>query len=108
MSSPSWSRLQDLYKASAKVFRQVYNPTNARTGNKVLRQKLRGPALTNYYMAPGFPTLKDLRQSHPFLDIRDVEEERRVEMVALRRRRGKGAPKKKTKEDVVAKPAKRR
>ncbi|KAI5852211.1 putative mitochondral 37S ribosomal protein S27 [Tricharina praecox] len=89
----SLTRLQTLYKLSASIFNTTFNPTNIRTGNKVLRQRLKGAALLDYY-PPRVATVKDLRRLFPNLAISDDAEDARVNAVERAKARGKGAPKK--------------
>lgn len=78
------------------LFNTTYNPTGARLGNKVLRQRLRGPALAQYYPRRAV-THRDLVDAFKHLDLEtwDDEEEDRLETLQVRSMRGKGAPKKK-------------
>ncbi|KAL9618476.1 MAG: hypothetical protein Q9160_006795 [Pyrenula sp. 1 TL-2023] len=78
------------------LFNTTYNPTGARLGNKVLRQRLRGPTLAQYYPRRAV-THRDLVDAFKHLDLEtwDDEEEDRLESLQVRRMRGKGAPKKK-------------
>ncbi|KAK1761163.1 mitochondrial ribosomal subunit S27-domain-containing protein [Echria macrotheca] len=95
MSIPR-ARLLDLMKARCQLFSTTFNPDGIRTGNKVLRQRLRGPALVQYY--PGrLPGIKELRQAFASqgLDCIDEAEEDRLEHIEGLKARGKGAPKKK-------------
>ena len=65
-------------------------------GNKVLRQRLRGPVLANYYPRRT-ATLEDLKMAfkkHDF-EALNPDEDDRVEAIAIRKLRGKGPPKKK-------------
>ena len=89
----------------------TYNPERLRTGNKIIRQRLKGPSVVDYYPKKG-PSLRDLRNAFPGLDTWDDDEEDRLEGLTLyvayftlqnganrclnrARVRGKGAPKKK-------------
>lgn len=65
-------------------------------GNKILRQRLKGPSLEKYYPPPG-PTIITLEKEFRSLGLETIneEEEDRQEHLAGRRQRGKGAPKKK-------------
>lgn len=93
MPPPAIARRQALQKLSSAIFGSTYNPTASRNGNKVLRQRLRGPALLDYYPAPQVK-LSALIRAFPDLKLVDEEEEvRRADIDALKRR-GKGAPKK--------------
>ncbi|KAK5636729.1 hypothetical protein RRF57_012441 [Xylaria bambusicola] len=103
-------------KVQCQVFSTTYNPEGIRMGNKILRQRLRGPSLAKYYPPKG-PTINTLEKEFRSLELEtlDEEEDDRQEhlagqvacVVALciaweiltkiysRRQRGKGAPKKK-------------
>ncbi|KAK4250132.1 mitochondrial ribosomal subunit S27-domain-containing protein [Corynascus novoguineensis] len=48
MSVPR-ARLLDLMRARCELFATTFNPEGIRTGNKILRQRLKGPALASYY-----------------------------------------------------------
>ncbi|AEO61772.1 hypothetical protein MYCTH_2312323 [Thermothelomyces thermophilus ATCC 42464] len=48
MSVPR-ARLLDLMRARCELFSTTFNPDGIRTGNKILRQRLKGPALASYY-----------------------------------------------------------
>ncbi|OLL21968.1 Mitochondrial 37S ribosomal protein S27 [Neolecta irregularis DAH-3] len=97
--APPVERLQALAKASAKIFGTTFNPTAIRTGNKVLRQRLRGPTLLDYYPRPIYK-FKDIRKFWPNMGldtvgpVLDEPELERLEDIALRKERGKSAPKK--------------
>lgn len=71
----------------------MYNPTCARTGNKILRQRLLGPTLTGYHPKP-LVHFRDIQALYPQLGLIDVDEKARLDEIARRKRRGKGAPKK--------------
>lgn len=69
----------DAPKARCQIFATVYNPEGIRMGNKVLRQRLRGPALAAYYPRKG-ATLRDVKQEFgPVLTTYDDQEEDRLE-----------------------------
>ncbi|MCJ1224236.1 mitochondral 37S ribosomal protein S27 [Toensbergia leucococca] len=88
------SRILDLMKVQCRIFSTTYNPERLRTGNKILRQRLRGPSMAAYY--PRRPvTLRDLRDAYPGFETWDDDEEERLEAIQLTKQRGKGAPKKK-------------
>ncbi|KAI9815678.1 MAG: mitochondral 37S ribosomal protein S27 [Pycnora praestabilis] len=87
-------RLLDLVKAQCRIFSTTFNPKGLRTGNKVLRQRLRGPALAAYYPRRTV-TLKDLEDLYPEFETWDDFEEDRLESIQIAKQRGKGAPKKK-------------
>ncbi|OZJ05310.1 hypothetical protein BZG36_01580 [Bifiguratus adelaidae] len=92
-ANPSASRLAQLAKLTCTLFHNVYNPTHARTGNKVLRRRLIGPTLASYYPQT---TLKfrQVQAAFPDLGLVDLDEKERLDEISRRKRRGKGAPKK--------------
>ncbi|KAF4126421.1 Mitochondrial ribosomal subunit S27 [Geosmithia morbida] len=105
MSVPR-ARALDLMKAQCQVFATTYNPQGIRMGNKVLRQRLRGPALAAYYPRKAV-TIKDVKRIFgPHLTTWDDAEEDRFEYIEeyelrpgpnpLATQRGKGNPKKKS------------
>ncbi|KAK9457140.1 Mitochondral 37S ribosomal protein S27 [Dipodascopsis uninucleata] len=104
-NSPSLKRLFKLYESSCKIFDTVWNPENVRTGNKILRRKLKGPAVIKYYPATPSVKLKDITKEFPMFYFRDMDREPVNMMNEVRRRRGKGPPRKK---DAGAAPAKKR
>ncbi|PHH89791.1 hypothetical protein CDD83_5252 [Cordyceps sp. RAO-2017] len=82
-------------KAQCQVFATIYNPEGIRMGNKVLRQRLRGPAMAEYYPRKT-ATISDVnREFGPVLTTWDEEEEDRLEHIEELKSRGKSAPKKK-------------
>ncbi|KAL7749782.1 mitochondral 37S ribosomal protein S27 [Sorochytrium milnesiophthora] len=89
------SRVQQLQKISCSLFQTVFNPTGVRTGNSILRQRLQGPHIAEYYPRdrPKFSQLRSLFGAVG-LSIRNLPEEERVARLERLRRRGKGAPKK--------------
>ncbi|KAI9158497.1 mitochondral 37S ribosomal protein S27 [Paramyrothecium foliicola] len=95
MSVPR-ARLLDLMKVQSQVFGTTYNPDGVRMGTKVLRQRLRGPALAAYYPRK-LASIKDVKQEFgPILTTWDDAEEDRLEYIEELKARGKNAPKKKT------------
>ncbi|KAH6847920.1 mitochondrial ribosomal subunit S27-domain-containing protein [Chaetomium sp. MPI-CAGE-AT-0009] len=94
MSVPR-ARLLALMKAQCQLFSTTYNPEGIRTGNKILRQRLRGPALASYYprKVMSFRDFQD--EFRPLeLEVEDDDELDRLEHVAALKARGKGTPKK--------------
>ncbi|GAO49005.1 hypothetical protein SAICODRAFT_35268 [Saitoella complicata NRRL Y-17804] len=107
---PSVTRLQALQKTASQIFMTTFNPTNARTGNKVLRQRLKGPTISDYYVrtnitvakfVKGFNKMRAALIENNTVDERAIgnplvnfEEEQRIKENEVRRRRGKGPPKK--------------
>ena len=58
-----------------QVFSTTYNPEGIRTGNKILRQRLRGPALASYYPRK-MSTVQDMmKMFEPYELVVDNEEE---------------------------------
>ncbi|TVY40314.1 Mitochondrial 37S ribosomal protein [Lachnellula subtilissima] len=89
------SRILDLMKVQCRIFSHTFNPEGLRLGNKVLRQRLRGPALAAYYPRK-MATFKDLQKAYgDQYENFDEEQEDRLEKIKMIKARGKGAPKKK-------------
>lgn len=76
------------------IFSTIFNPTGERLGNKILRQRLKGPALAAYYPRR-VATFKDLQRLYPGFETYNEFEEDRLEHLQIAKSRGKGAPKKK-------------
>ena len=89
-----------LIQVQCNLFSTTYNPTRIRTGNKVLRQRLRGPTLAAYYPRKS-ATLEDLKWAFKKHDLKvmNPEQEDRLESIAIAKLRGKGPPKKKREKD---------
>lgn len=69
-------------QARCRVFATTFNPDGVRTGNKILRQRLKGPALAAYYPRR-FWTLKELsEQWGPELELLNEERDDRLEALA--------------------------
>ncbi|OTB05335.1 hypothetical protein M426DRAFT_319883 [Hypoxylon sp. CI-4A] len=96
MAAVPRARLLNLMKVQCEIFSTTYNPNGVRMGNKILRQRLRGPTLAKYYPPRG-PTVNTLEKEFKTLELETIneEEEDRLEHLAGVRSRGKGAPKKK-------------
>ncbi len=60
----------------------TYNPERLRTGNKILRERLKGPSVAAYYPRRG-PTIRDLENLYPDLRTWDDDEEDRLEHLHL-------------------------
>lgn len=94
------STTDTLFQTSCSIFNTTFNPQRLRLGNKILRQRLRGPAVAAYY-PPRIGTIKDLRQAYRGKgefggwEVRDEDEDYRLEKIRVAKMRGKGAPKKK-------------
>ncbi|KAG0647952.1 small ribosomal subunit mS33 [Hyphodiscus hymeniophilus] len=94
MSVPR-SRILDLLKVQCRIFNHTFNPERLRTGNKILRQRLKGPALAAYYPQK-MATIPDLQRAYAaegLETINEPEDDRR-EHIRILKARGKGAPKK--------------
>ncbi|KAF2095036.1 hypothetical protein NA57DRAFT_14750, partial [Rhizodiscina lignyota] len=76
-----------------RIFNTTFNPEGLRLGNKVLRQRLRGPSMAAYYPRR-IGTIKQFRAKYPAFEIEDEAEEERVDKIRQMKLRGKGAPKK--------------
>ncbi|KAK2072588.1 hypothetical protein P8C59_006933 [Phyllachora maydis] len=95
MSVPR-ARLLELQKLQCQIFSTTFNPQGVRTGNKILRQRLKGPALASYYPRR-VVTFQDLQKKLNRIgllveDEREIDRQEHLEGV---KSRGKGAPKKK-------------
>ncbi|KZF20655.1 hypothetical protein L228DRAFT_269951 [Xylona heveae TC161] len=93
MAAPR-SRILELLRAQCRIFSTTFNPEGIRTGNKVLRQRLRGAAVAAYYPRR-VVTFKDLQKSYPEFEIFDDVQDDRIEHLQILKAKGKGAPKKK-------------
>ncbi|CAM0136592.1 mitochondral 37S ribosomal protein S27 [Umbelopsis sp. WA50703] len=90
---PSPARLAKLTQTVCKLFDTVYNPMAVRSGNKILRERLVGPSVSSYYPQP-LIHFRDIKAAVPQLKLIDMDEKERLDEIARRKRRGKGAPKK--------------
>ncbi|OKL57167.1 hypothetical protein UA08_07707 [Talaromyces atroroseus] len=90
------SRVLDLVKAQCRIFAFTFNPQGLRLGNKVLRQRLRGPALAAWYPRKTV-SFRDLQDTYKPLDLETFDEAQddREEAIQIAKLRGKGRPKKK-------------
>lgn len=68
-------RLLTTSQVRCQIFSTTYNPEGIRTGNKILRQRLRGPALASYYPR-NMSTVQDMiKEFAPYELVVDNEEE---------------------------------
>jgi len=68
-------------QAQCQVFATTFNPEGVRMGNKILRQRLKGPAVAAYYPRK-MATIKDVkREFGPVLATWDEGEEDRFEYI---------------------------
>jgi len=56
-----------------QIFATTYNPNGIRAGNKILRQRLKGPCLASYY-PPRVPGVRELQLAFDDLGL-EVEDE---------------------------------
>lgn len=83
MSNPLLkNRLQALEKLRCLIFGTNFNPENKRTGAKVLRKRLVGPTISNYYNRVDFLGFKDISKMFPQFNFVDLDEQYRLSMVA--------------------------
>ncbi|KAH6621234.1 mitochondrial ribosomal subunit S27-domain-containing protein [Chaetomium sp. MPI-SDFR-AT-0129] len=95
MSVPR-ARLLELMRARCELFSTTFNPGGVRTGNKILRQRLKGSALASYYPPKIMNTSQFQKKfEHLQLEVEDEEEVDRLDHIAALKARGKSAPKKK-------------
>ncbi|KAI5299642.1 hypothetical protein KEM55_001911 [Ascosphaera atra] len=94
--------LQALHKVQCRIFEHTFNPEGKRLGNKVLRQRLRGPALAAYYPRKTV-SFRDLQDIYKPIGLETVHEEEaaRLAKVEFAKSRGKGAPTKKNSAEVA-------
>ncbi|KAJ5381034.1 uncharacterized protein N7496_003462 [Penicillium cataractarum] len=92
----SQSRILDLVKTQCRIFSLNFNPQRLRLGNKILRQRLRGPALAAWYPKKTV-SFRDLQNTYKPLGLTtfDEAEDDREEAIQIAKLRGKGRPKKK-------------
>ncbi|CAG8939144.1 unnamed protein product [Penicillium salamii] len=90
------SRIWDLVKSQCRIFSLNYNPDRLRLGNKVLRQRLRGPTLASWYPKQTV-SFRQLQNSYKQFGLTtfDEAEDDREEAIQVAKMRGKGRPKKK-------------
>lgn len=69
-------------QVQCQIFSTTFNPEGVRTGNKVLRQRLRGPALASYYPRK-VATVRDLINEFKPLHLiaEDEKEDDRLEAI---------------------------
>ncbi|KAL2802900.1 mitochondrial ribosomal subunit S27-domain-containing protein [Aspergillus granulosus] len=91
-----YSRVLDLVRVQCRVFSMTFNPDRLRLGNKVLRQRLRGPTLAAWYpkKTVSFRDLQDAIKPLGLTTFDEVEDDRE-EAIQIAKLRGKGRPKKK-------------
>ncbi|EAU31141.1 conserved hypothetical protein [Aspergillus terreus NIH2624] len=91
-----YTRILSLAKAQCRIFSATFNPDRLRLGNKILRQRLRGPALASWYpkKTVSFRDLQDAYRPLGLTTFDEVEDDRE-EAIQIAKLRGKGRPKKK-------------
>jgi len=77
--------IKGVSEARARIFGHVLNPTGERSPHKILRKKLIGEKVAQWYPY-------DINKDDPLLMAR--KEEERVNKLLMLKRRGKGPPKK--------------
>ncbi|XP_020576696.1 uncharacterized protein LOC110022210 [Phalaenopsis equestris] len=77
--------LQGVTEARARIFGHVLNPTGRRAPHKILRKKLIGDKIVQWYPY-------DIKNDDPLVLAR--EEKERLAKLEMLKRRGKGPPKK--------------
>ncbi|PKA56074.1 hypothetical protein AXF42_Ash015559 [Apostasia shenzhenica] len=77
--------LQGVAEARARIFGHVLNPTGRRSPHKILRKKLIGDKVAQWYPY-------DIKKDDPLVMAR--EEKERLAKLEMLKRRGKGPPKK--------------
>lgn len=78
---PSTQLNSNICQVQCRIFSMNYNPERLRTGNKILRQRLKGPSVAAYYPERP-PQHKDLKALYPDLETWDEDEEDRLEHIA--------------------------
>lgn len=73
---PPAQRLQEVVKLRSEIFGTTYNPESLRTGSKILKARLRGPAMLRYY-GKRFTGWKGLEAAVPGLQLKDIYEDTR-------------------------------
>lgn len=77
--------LRGVTEARARIFGHVLNPTGQRSPHKILRKKLKGDQVAQWYP-------DDICKDDPMIIARSEKE--RLEKLQMLKRRGKGPPKK--------------
>ncbi|CAL9185747.1 small ribosomal subunit protein mS33-like [Musa acuminata AAA Group] len=77
--------LQGVAEARARIFGHILNPTGKRSPHKILRKKLIGDKVAQWYPY-------DIKNDDPLVIAR--EEKQRLAKLEMLKRRGKGPPKK--------------
>ncbi|OKP09397.1 hypothetical protein PENSUB_5219 [Penicillium subrubescens] len=67
------SRILDLVKTQCRIFSLNFNPQRLRLGNKILRQRLRGPALAAWYPKKTV-SFRDLQNTYKPLGLTTFDE----------------------------------
>ncbi|KAM7500408.1 hypothetical protein LguiA_024822 [Lonicera macranthoides] len=77
--------IKGVTEARARIFGHVLNPTGERTAHKILRKKLIGEKVAQWYPY-------DIKKDDPLVMAR--QEQERLSKLEMLKRRGKGPPKK--------------
>jgi hypothetical protein len=62
---------------SCRIFSTTFNPTATRTGNRILRERLKGPSFLEYYPRHAVK-IQDLKRAFPMAYFVDEEEKTRL------------------------------
>jgi small subunit ribosomal protein S33 len=62
-----------MLQTQCRIFATTFNPQRLRLGNKVLRQRLKGPALAAYYPRKTV-SFRDLQDTYKPLDLETFDE----------------------------------
>lgn len=94
--APHKDKLLKLQQLQCQIFRTTFNPTQMKTGAKILSAPLKGQTLANYYGPSDFPSIAKVARSlsTPSFTVINEPEQYRVDRVEDLKRRGKGSPKK--------------
>lgn len=74
MATPSIKRIGEFATVTSNLFSTILNPAATRNGNKVLRQRLRGSVMRNYYPESGIK-IQSVSRAFPELQLLDEAEE---------------------------------
>ncbi|ANB15426.1 Mitochondrial ribosomal protein of the small subunit [Sugiyamaella lignohabitans] len=78
--SASKARISEVLRLQASIFRTTYNPDMVRNGAKVLRRKLRGDLIKEYYYpSKTLPNASALNRMFPDLHCIDPKEYQRLQ-----------------------------
>jgi hypothetical protein len=73
LSQITFTKQESIVQAQCRIFSSTFNPQRLRLGNKVLRQRLRGPALASWYPR-NTVSFRDLQDIYKPLDLETFDE----------------------------------